>query len=137
MTISVTADLTDLNLLECMHAVIQDHAVVMSLIHFSNQLHHIHKGGLFYPKSRARTNTVLLLRHYLPLNAQFPSFLGLTAYILENLVHLLQCFARCLRNTEKGEDRSEQTKHGEEGIRTIASVLYQRRRYQSLQMVSR
>jgi hypothetical protein len=60
----------------------------------------------------------------------------LAADILEHLVHLLKCFARGFRHKEKCENEGEQTKDGEEGVGSEASVLDERRSYKTLIRVS-
>lgn len=79
---------------------------------------------------------VLLAFHNIAHDASLLLLFRLAADILEHLVHFLKCFARGFRHNEKCENEGEQTKDGEEGVGSKASVLDERRSYKTLVRVS-
>lgn len=72
--------------------------------------------------------------NYVSLNRAPASLFLFAIDIFEHMIHLFKSPAPSLWDEEECPDKGQETEDGEEGISPKTSVLYQRRRDQSLQL---
>ena len=77
-------------------------------------------------------HSIPLLSDDLLFNAHLPRLFGLTTNVSKNGVHLFQCSPHGLRNKEECEHERKQAEDREECVRSVSSVLHERRRNETL-----